>query len=1346
MIQKAIEYSVQNRFIVILAVLAIAIWGIYSLARTPVDAIPDLSENQVIVFADWMGRSPQEIEDQVTYPLSVNLQGLAGVKSVRATSEFNFSMIDVIFEDRVDFYFARQRVLERLSVAATYLPPGVTPYLAPDATALGQIFWYTVEGKGKDLAELRAIQDWYVRYQLNSVPGVAEVASVGGFVKSYEITLDPERLRAYGITLGEIAAAVGRSNSAVGGDVYVKNDAEYLVRGIGWIRDIEDIRNIVVTQRGGVPLTVGTLATVQFSPAPRRSVLEKGGREAVGGVVLMRYGENPLEVTRRVHQKIADLQAGLPAGVRIVPFYERTRLIGDAIHTLARTLREEMVIATLALLLILTHLGSAFVVVVTLPLAVLIAFILMHIFKIPSNIMSLSGIAISIGILVDGAIVMVENATHELTAQFGQERIHGDTRPIILRACKLVGRPIFLSVMIMLISFLPVFALTGQEGKMFHPLAYTKTFAMVGVALLAITLVPALLPIFLRGRLRSENENPLVRSLIDIYKPVLTFLLRHPKPFLWLFVVLLGVGWVLSHHLGREFMPPLDEGSVMDMPVTIPSVSVAKAGDDLRVRDALLRSFPEVESVVGKVGRAETPTDPAPPDMVETVVNLHPRSWWPKRMIKFENAFDEAGTLLKIMQQRAIIATPLLRDQAAPLLNAATMDAVAHMDELLRAHAMRAQEASLAEIADSLTARSVDVIVKVARRNGALTERMPAQRAALIRDLSTDLGAVLLDQPTLADAARFIQAAHDSLVARGIVNDRADPLRAPRPSLAGLTDPLLTLLGRERAGLEARVLRAIGKEREHLWMRLLKAENFALSDLAPGELVRALALALHAHAVSAAFSTRDLSEEDLTALWAARGKPLSRSLFLWRKDKNDLVQEMDSALQMPGWGNIWTQPIINRVDMLATGVRTMVGVKVYGDDLYRIQEVSEQVAGVLRGIPGAVDVFPDQIVGENYLNIEIDRERAARYGVNVGDIQEVIEVALGGRALTTTVEGRQRFPVRVRYARDFRVDPDAIGRILVSASGAGMAVGLAATGAAGGMGGSAGGSMDAGAMSAGAQPLSTASIGSPAAGENGGLPKTPLQIPLSAVATIEVTTGPSMIKSENGMLRSYVQLNVRGRDIVGFVEEAQRLVREKVKLPNGFYLEWSGQFEHQMRAKKTLQIVFPLVIALIFLILYLTFHDLPHALLMVLAVPGALVGGVIFQTLFGFNFSVAVWVGYIAAFGMATETGIVMMVYLRDALARRGGLAAIRHESEISQAVIQGAVHRLRPKLLTEGVAIIGLMPMLWAHGTGAEVMRPMVAPVLGGLLIADEVIDLLIPVLFHWVETWRWRRLQQQG
>jgi Cu/Ag efflux pump CusA len=1185
-IGRIIAWSIRNRFLTLLLVAAAAAWGCWSLENTPIDAIPDLSENQVIVFADWMGRSPQEIEDQVTYPLSVNLQGLAGVKAVRSTSEFSYSMINVIFEDGTDFYFARTRVLERLSTTSSALPQGVVPYLAPDATALGQIFWYTVEGDGRDLGELRAIQDWSVRYQLSSVPGVAQVASVGGMPREWQIDVDPERLRGYGVTLGELYSAVQRSNASVGGRVVQKANAEFLVRGVGWIRDKGDIEETVVASREGVPVRVRDVATVQLGTEFRRSVLEKDGREAVGGVVMMRYGENPLAVTKAIHAKLDELAPGLPEGVRVVPFYERTRLIEDAIGTVSRTLIEEMVVASIVILLVMRHAGASLVVCVTLPLAVLGSFLFMKHLGVASNIMSLSGIAISIGVLVDQAIVLTDNAMHRLREKFGDEKVTGDVREILVGPCQEVGRPVFFAILIMVVSFLPVFALGGMEGKMFHPLAFTKTFALVSVGVLTITLLPAILPVVLRGRMPAEEESWFVRSVVDIYRPVLAWLVERPKTVIFSFVVILATGWVLSGHLGREFMPPLDEGSILDMPVTVPRASVTQVADDLKARDAVIREFPEVEIVVGKAGRADTPTDPSPLDMVETTITLRPRDQWPRRHLAFADA-----------------------------------------------------TAATAKVADALT------------RRGVLRDAGDA-RADLVND-----------------AAMFAVDAFDARL-RELSRTRQREWK-PGDDLAEKTE-------------------ALGWDLEALAKRTFPADA---ADAA----VRV--------ATSRDLAARALTAEDVSA--ASEG--LGFDPFLRPATKTELVRELDSTLRVPGWANIWTQPIVNRIDMLATGVRTMIGVKVFGRDLDEIQRVSDEVAATLRAVPGAVDVFADQQTGEGYVEVEVDRARAARYGVSVADVQDVVEVAIGGRAITQVVAGRERYPVRVRYSRDARVDEAALRRTLVAAGGA--------------MGGAASGD----AMGPAAPAPANASA--------------QLQVPLSDVADVRVVSGPSMIKSENGMLRNYVQLNVRGRDLVGFVEDARRAVEAKVKVPVGMHLEWSGQFEAQVRAKRTLSIVFPVVVGLIFLILWLTYHDVSHAVLMMLAVPGALAGGVIFQSLFGFPFSVAVWVGYIACFGMATQTGIVMLVYLREAVARAGGLARIESVERLREIVVDGAVRRLRPKLLTEATMIIGLAPMLWASGTGAEVMRPMAAPVLGGILMADEVIDVFLPVLFYWIERRRWER-----
>jgi copper/silver efflux system protein len=1313
MIESLIEWSIRNRFLVIVAAVLVAIAGTRALMTMPVDAIPDLSENQVIVFTDWMGRSPQEIEDQITYPLSVNLQGLAGVKVVRSSSEFNFSMINIIFDDATDYYFARQRVQEKLSIASTFLPPGVTPYLGPDATALGQIFWYTVEGEGYDLSKLRSIQDWFVRYQLNAVPGVAEVATVGGAPREYQIDIDPDRLRSYGISLGEVYSAVSRANSAVGGGVIQKGRAEYLIRSVGWIKGVEDLRNTVVAQREGVPIDLEALATVQIGPAFRRSVLEKDGREAVGGVVLMRHGENPLEVTRRIKEKITALQPGLPPGVRIVPFYDRTPLIQKALGTVGDTVREELIICTVAIVLIMGHLGGAFVVSITLPLAILFSFLMMKLFGIPSNIMSLAGIAISVGILEDQAVVMTENAAHHLSRHFGNRPVRGDVLDIIIPACRTVGRPIFFSVLITILSFLPVFALSGIEGKMFHPLAYTKTFALIGVAILAVTVVPALIPIFLKGRIKSENDSWLVRTMITIFKPMLSWLMDRPTLVCWLFACILGTGYLASTRLGREFMPPLDEGTIMDMPTSVPRVSVTQASEDLKARNAVLRAFPEVLSVVGKAGRAETATDPAPLEMVETIINLYDRDLWPKRKMRFEDTLTQTQAALAALEASGHLRGSATPDDRERLMNDVAMSVANRVDKSLRELALRFLAEDRPEMSLALCTKALDELLR--RIDLSLIRRPPtiAERARLAGELASTYGNRITAESRLDDASPLVRDAAKGLVALGILQNRSD-LLAPNPSLLERVEETAgDLLGKSPKTLVSRITDRLVSYHDERLKTQVQSWNWKLFDQAVAVATTASVDGLIAKAELKNQLAKPLSEDDRDRIQASIKKPFYDRLMLWKKTKNDLVQEMDTALQVPGWGNIWTQPIINRIDMLATGVRTQIGVKIFGDNLDTIQRVSQEVAEVVRGVRGAVDVVPDQITGKGYVDIQIDRKRAARFGIQVGDIQDVVEVAMGGKPLTMTVEGRERYPVRVRYARDYRTDEEALKRILIAAPSS-----TAEKPDGGGMKGM-------GRSAKGAANVSN-----------------PIQVPLSEVADVRIVEGPAMIKSENGLLRSYVQLNVRDRDVVGFVEEAQRRVTARVKLPTGTFIEWSGQFEHQVRARKTLQIVFPAVIVVIVLVLYLTYRSWIDALLMLTSVLGALAGGAIFQWAFGFPFSVAVWVGYIACFGMAVETGIVMLVYLREAIAERGGLAAIASEAELKEAILEGAIHRLRPKLLTEGTTIISIAPMLWASGVGAEVIRPMAAPVLGGLLIADEVIDVFLPVLYFAVQRWKWKQI----
>lgn len=1464
MIEKLIEASIRNRFLVLIIAAAMTVAGVYAMLNTPVDAIPDLSENQVIVFTDWMGRSPREIEDQVTYPLSRKLQGLAGVRAVRSSSEFNFSMITIIFEDSIDFYFARQRVTEKLAQAGTFLPAGVLPYLAPDATALGQIFWYTVEASASDpidTSRLWALNKFYIAPQLNAAAGVADVATVGGAPLEYQIDVRPEALRAYGITLGDLYAAVGKSNMPAGGGVIQKNNAEYIVRGVGWIRGKDDIEMTVIKEVKGTPIYVKTVATVQLGTQFRRSVYEKDGNEVVGGVVLMRHQQNPLDVTRRVKQKIQELQPGLPAGVHIVAAYDRTRLIKGAIHTLTEVMWHEMTIASIAIMLILMHFRSVFVICITLPLAVLFSFLSMWVLRqlgiidIQANIMSLAGITISIGILVDQAIVMTENATHHLKEHFGDRPVTRDIRDLVIEPCRTVGRPIFFSVMIMLLSFVPVFMLSGREGKLFHPLAFTKSFAMIGVALISVTLVPALIPIFIKGKLKSEEDNFIVRSFIHIYKPLLTWALPRRNLVMWMFAALLilaagmfplqalvgqgasenawkwsflgvfglvtvltvvytrGAKWqVLSFaslvllglwaqhfsKIGVAFMPALDEGTTLDMPVTVPRASVTEAADDLKARDALLRGFPEVESVIGKAGRADTPTDPAPLDMVETFVNFRPKEFWPKRVLKFDDALRQTEDIWQSLQKQGYLnpsptaaeRQSMLRDhkQAAKLhesdaerqsaQNDAAQKALERFDETMRALALlRYQEfeheleRTLTRFAVAETIRRIGLAVPV---NWPETSSEAAEIERLTAALMPKFGHWLARNPALEDASGLTQQVAADLSERGYVADVSAALQLKNSTMNDVARLFVESLGAEHQTFSGVLLDDVTEHRLSLWRERVRRINWELSDqgteaftiYALEEVAKAGGVAkqipetaegdrikrFSAEAIQGQLG-RDIDQSSFETFQALRDelvKPFRDRVFLWPRKtgpKGDLVDdEMGRVLQVPGWSNIFTQPIINRIEMLSTGVRTDIGVKVFGPDLDTIDRVCKDIEKVLKPLPGARDAIAAPIMGKGYLQVDINREAAARYGISVEDIQNEIEVALAGRAVTFTVEKRNRFPVRIRYARAQREDEESIRRLLVSPG----SMSRTATGM-GGDANSATVELGGGVGTIAAPPTGGQSH---SATPGHAIPGKPL-IPLGALADVKVVEGPAMIKSENGRLLNYVTLNVRGRDIVGFVDEAQRVVSQKVKLPEGVHIEWSGEFEHQVRAARTLRFVFPAVIVLIFVILYMTYHDLADAALMMLAVPEALAGGAFFMYLFpkimqGWNappmeFSVAVWVGFIACFGMATETGIIMLVYLREAIAKRGGLENIQSLEELRQAVIEGAVHRLRPKLLTEGVAIIAIFPMVFATGVGGEILAPMALPVLGGLLISDEVVDLFLPVRFYWVRRTRWLKIQQE-
>jgi Cu(I)/Ag(I) efflux system membrane protein CusA/SilA len=1454
MIERFIEYSIRNRFLVLLLAAALAVFAVYAVLNTPMDATPDVSENQVIVFTDWMGRSPREIEDQITYPLSLKLQGLAGVKSVRSSSEFNFSMITLIFEDNIDFYFARQRVLERLTLASTFLPEGVVPYLAADATAVGQIFWYTVEGGNMEPGRRWALQKYFIGPEINSVPGVAEVGTVGGMPLEYQIDVDPNALRAYNVTLGELYEAVDRSNSAVGGRVVQKNNAEYIIRSVGWLgaspapqkgegkdegsgsvgvekQVLRDLEETVITEREGTPVYVKNVALVQTGTQFRRGVFIKGGSDMVGAAVLMRYGENPLVVTNRIKQKIQELQPGLPPGIHIVPAYDRTRLIHGAIHNVTEVMGHEMLIAAVAILLILMHFRSVLVICITLPLSVLFSFLMLwvfrvlHIVDVQANIMSLAGITISIGILVDQAIVMVENATHHLKEHFGDQPVKGDTTEIIVRACRTVGRPIFFSVLIILISFIPIFAMSGREGKYFHPMAFTKSLAMVGVALISVTVVPALLPTFLRGRIRGEEENAIVRSFIHIYKPMLTWALPRRNLVMWMFAVLLivaagmfplqavlGMGadeiarrqcffgtlavvtfltviflrrwyWQIAGFLtliliglaayrlpkiGVEYMPPLIEMSDLYMPVTVPRASITEASDDLKIQDQLLRQFPEVESAVNKAGRADTPTDNAPMEMVETFVNFRPKELWPRRAMSFDDATRQVRRILGILEERGYVRRPVDDDRDS-LINDAAMRSLTQFDETMRGLALQRYREFEKELEPLLVRFAVEETMR--RFRGADLLRWPAgedesaETDRLIAELTPQFGLWLSKNLALEDVTKVTQTVAQRLHDRGALTEPPATALEVRESIPQRAlDAVVESLGVQRKTFAGEVLKALEKHRRELWLeRIHKKINWELFDRG----VEAFDWAALLELGRAAKTGRDLLEnvehgreyarfvdeatkahtssahapntlETFVSLRKELDELFVRKLILWQRSpgpKGDLHAELDDVVSMPGWSNIWTQPIINRINMLSTGVRTRVGIKVFGADLETIRRVCKEIESVLKDVRGAQYVTAEQFMGKGYLQIDIDRKKAARYGVRVGDIQDTIEVALGGKMITQTVEGRDRFPVRVRYARDRREDEESVKRLLVTRGNVGGGRGMAAKTA----------------MAAPARGSDQDHQAAPWHIADG---KTSLQIPLQQVADIRVVEGPAMIKSENGRLCSYVTLNVGpDRDEVGFVEEAQRVVAEKVQLPEGVHVEWAGEFEHQVRAAKTLRIILPMVLILIFLILYLTYKDFADACLMMLAVPEALAGGVFFQFLFpkivhGWNspaepFSLPIWVGYIAAFGMATETGIIMLVYLREAIDKRGGLENIQSLEELRQAVIEGAVHRLRPKLLTEGVAIVAIAPMLFSTGVGGEIISAMALPVLGGLLIADEVVDIFLPVRFYWVRRARWLKLQ---
>ncbi len=1024
MIARLIALSARNAVLVLIGTVFLIAAGLWAVANTPLDAIPDLSDTQVIVYTEWPGQAPQVVEDQVTYPLTTSLLGVPRSKVVRGFSFFGASFVYVVFEDGTDLYWARSRVLEYLNFAQKRLPAGVTPSLGPDATGVGWVFQYVVTGARRTLAELRALQDWTIRYALAKADGVAEVASVGGFERQYQVVVDPRRLQAYGIPLSAVTQAIRASNTDVGGRVVELAETEFVVRGRGYLRGVADIEQIALKAERGTPVLVRDVARVELGPDERRGLAELDGEgEVVSGIVLQRDGRNALDVIRSAREKIAELLPSLPEGVSIRAVYDRSALILRAISTLERTLLEESAIVAVVCVVFLLHLRSALVAILTLPVGVLFAALVMHLLGLSSNIMSLGGIAIAIGAMVDAAVVMIENAHKRLErAPAGADRT-----AVLIAAAQEVGPSLFFSLLVITVSFLPVFTLEAQEGRMFRPLAFTKTFAMTGGALLSVTLVPVLMLLFVRGRILPERRNPLNRLMIWLYRPVIRLVLRWRMATILLAVAALAATAWPAMRLGSEFMPSLNEGTLLYMPATLPGLSITKAAELLQVQDRILKSFPEVDSVFGKAGRANTATDPAPTEMFETVINLKPEAEW-------------------------------------------------------------------------------------------------------------------------------------------------------------------------RAGMTV----------------------------------------------------------------------------------DRLIAEMDKAMQFPGISNAWTMPIKARIDMLSTGIRTPVGIKVFGRDLTQIEQVARQIEAAVRAVPGTSSVFAERIGGGYYLDIVPDRPALARYGLSVGDVQETILTALGGEMVTTAVEGRERFGVNVRYPRDLRGDPETIGReVLVS-----------------GMGG--------------------------------------VTVPLGQVASVRFAQGPATIRTENAQLAAYVYVDTQATDLGGYVERARAAVRQQVAFPPGAYAVWSGQFEYMQRAKARLAVVVPGTLLVIFVLLYLNFGRLAESLVVMLSVPFALVGGIWLMWWLGFNMSVAVAVGFIALAGVSAETGVIMLIYLDHAyreMADARGAAMSR--ADVHTAIMQGAVERVRPKMMTVTAIMAGLLPIFWSTGTGSEIMRRIAVPMLGGMVTSTILTLVVIPVLY---------------
>jgi Cu(I)/Ag(I) efflux system membrane protein CusA/SilA len=1220
MVDAVIRWCLRNPFLMALIVLGIAAGGWVAIVRTPVDAIPDIGEKQVIVYADWPGRSPQDVDDQVTFPLTTSLTGTPGVKAIRSMSGFGFAMVFVIFDDEIDYYWARSRVLERMNVAQQRLPTGVVPVLGPDATALGQVYWYTVEGEGFDLAELRSIQDWYVRYQLNSVEGVSEVASVGGFVKQYQIDVHPDRMRAHGVTLMDVYEAVARSNIDVGAKVVEDNGIEFFIRGVGFVKTVEDLERVVIREQDGTPLTLRNVATVQLGPDFRRGALDKAGVEAVGGVVLMRYGENPRAVMARVKDKIAQLEPGLPSKtladgrvsrVRLVPFYDRTTIVTETIDTLREALAEEALLASLVILFFLLHLRTTVTVLATLPLAVALTFLLMWRFGIDSNIMSLAGLAIAIGDVADMGIIMSENIYRRIASATEQERREKGHFGLVYEGATEVGGAILTAVSNTIVSFIPVFFLTDQEGKLFRPLAFTKTFAIGSSVVLAVTVVPFLCLLLFRTGRWSVRRTTLVSAGIGLLA-----LFATRAAFAWGLAPGPGAGWLISAAVGvgvalcvarmtRERFLPLE---------------------DNRVSRLIARAY--VPTLSWILGHKKTFL------VAPVAILLLGLSVW----------LGVGRTLYPLGAAINLFARQPASPELARLMHARAGETVTRpLVELDQLRWQRLREADGAERWRILWRRPDPAERDAEAASGLAVLREGRILPGLGREFMPPLDeGSFLYMPSLLPQGSLSQAVE--------VNSRQDLAIAGVPEV----ESVVGKIGRAESALDPAPIGMMESivilKPESQWRRR-PVERF-FSDW-PGFL-----------------------RAPLARLW-----PEER-----RITKDEILAELQERTAIPGVLPTFLQPIQTRLVMLQTGFRAMMGVKIYGSDLREIERIGLAIEQLLREVPGATDIVADRIVGKPYVQIEIDRDRIGRYGVNVRDVQDVIEMALGGMNLMESVEGRERYPIRIRLARDFREDIEAIQRIGVPT----------ATGA---------------------------------------------QVPLAQLATITTVLGPQEIKGERGLLVGYVTMNTRDRDEVSVVDDAQALLLRaledgRLQLPPGYYWEWSGQFENQVRATARMRILVPITLSIMFVMLYLGFRRWWIAPVIFFGVLVSASGGFVMLALWDVNLSVAVWVGFLVLFGVVDDDGVVIATYLEGTFKER----VFASVEEIRAATVDAGLKRIRPCLMTIATTVFGLMPIFWATGRGSDVMQPMAIPSVGGMAVSLITL-FIVPCVFCAVEEWKWKR-----